>query len=60
MFRKDRIISDYRPGHGGGLIVYEKIKNNCKRKYDLECERIECVWLEILPTNSKSFYRKYI
>ena len=60
MFRKNRITSDDRPEHRGGLIVYEKIKNNCKKKYDLDCERIECVRLEILPTNSKSFYRKYI
>ena len=24
-------------------------------RHDLECERIECVWLEIFPTNCKSF-----
>ena len=55
MFRKDRVISDDRPEHGGGLIVYVKDGINCKRRYDLECERIECVWLEIFPTNCKSF-----
>ena len=55
MFRKDRVISEDRPEQGGGLIVYVKDGINCKRRYDLECERIECVWLEILPTNSKSF-----
>ena len=55
MFRKDRVISEDRPEHGGGLIVYVKDGINCKRRYDLECERIECVWLEIFPTNCKSF-----
>ena len=57
MFRKDRIISNDRPENGGGLIVYVKDIINCKRRYDLECERIECVWLEILSTNSKSFLK---
>ena len=60
LFRKNRITSDDRPEQGGRLIVYEKLKNNCKSKYDLECERIECVRVEILPTNCKRFYRKYI
>ena len=55
MFRKDRVISVDRPEHGGGLIVYVKDGINCKRRYDLECEQIECVWLEIFPTNCKSF-----
>ena len=55
MFRKDRVISEDRPEHGGGLIVYVKDGINCKRRYDLECERIKCVWLEIFPTNCKSF-----
>ena len=31
-----------------------------KGKYDPQCERIECFRLEIMPTNSKSSYRKYI
>ena len=55
MFRKDRCISEDRPERGGGLIVYVKNGINCKRRHDLECERIECVWLEIFPVNSKSF-----
>lgn len=37
MFRKDRVISEDRPEHGGGLIVYVKDGINCKRRYDLEC-----------------------
>ena len=55
MFRKDRTISEERPQQGGGLLVYVKEGINCKRRCDLECERIECVWLEIFLTNSKSF-----
>ena len=55
MFRKDRTISEERPEQGGGLLVYVKEGINCKRRCDLECERIECVWLEIFLTNSKSF-----
>ena len=52
---KDRTISEDRPEHGGGLIVYVKDDINCKRRLDLESERIECVWLEIFQTNCKSF-----
>ena len=48
-FRKDRLISTDRPQHGGGLIVYVKDGIKCERRTDLECERIECVWLEIFP-----------
>ena len=55
MSRKDRTVSVQRPEQGGGLLVYAKDGINCKRRYDLECERIECVWLEIFPSNSKSF-----
>ena len=29
--------------------------NKCERRLDLECENIECIWLEIFPKNSKSF-----
>ena len=29
--------------------MYVKDGINCKRRYDLECERIERVWLETLP-----------
>ena len=34
MFRKDRIISDDRSEHGGGLIVYVKDGINSIRRYD--------------------------
>ena len=27
----------------------------CDRRLDLECENIECIWLDIFPKNSKSF-----
>ena len=53
MFRIDKNISDYRPEHEGGLIVYVNDRINCKRKYDPECEQIEYEWLKFFPTDSK-------
>ncbi|MCG7881047.1 MAG: hypothetical protein JAY96_05605 [Candidatus Thiodiazotropha endolucinida] len=41
-FRKDRMINNY-----GGVIVYVKENIACKRRHDLEIDRIECIWLEI-------------
>ena len=55
LFRKDRVISAVRPEQGGGIIVYVKDGIKCERRLDLECENIECIWLEIFPKNSKSF-----
>ena len=44
MFRKDRIISEDQPEHGGVFFVYvlDRIIN-CHWKYDLEWGRVECV-----------------
>ena len=55
LFRKDRVISAVRPEQGGGIIVYVKDGIKYERRLDLECENIECIWLEIFPKNSKSF-----
>lgn len=48
-FRKDR------NSNGGGLIVYVKNGISCVRRHDLELDTLECIWVEITPTNSKSF-----
>ena len=56
LFRKDRDISAVRPEQGGGIIVYVKDGIKCERRFDLERENIECIWLEIFPKNSKSFW----
>ena len=37
------------------MIVYVRNGINAKRNEDLESHIIPCVWLEISPTNSKSF-----
>ena len=55
-FRKDRGHNNY-----GGIVVYVKDNISCKRRLDLEIDRIECIWLEI-SLKSKSvllglFYR---
>ena len=55
LFRKDRILSEDRPEQGGGIIVYVKNDIKCVRRSDLECDNIECVWLEIFPHKCKSF-----
>lgn len=47
--RKDRLEG------GGGIIVYIKEGVVFKRRSDLELNELECVWLEICPTNSSSF-----
>ena len=47
--RKDRLEG------GGGIIVYIKEGVVFKRRSDLELKELECVWLEICPTNSNSF-----
>ncbi|MEW8544961.1 MAG: reverse transcriptase family protein, partial [Candidatus Thiodiazotropha sp.] len=49
-FRRDR-----GQNAGGGLLVYVKDGVCCKRRPDLENERLECIWLEVKPTKSKSF-----
>lgn len=54
-YRKDRILTTDRQEEGGGIIVYVKDGMNCKRRTDLEHNRLECIWIEIFPKNSKSF-----
>ena len=58
-FRKDQSHYNY-----GGFIVNVKDNISCKRRFDLEIGRIECIWLEI-KLKSKSilfglFYRPLI
>ena len=48
--RKDRLEDG-----GGGIIVYVKEGVIFKRRNDLESNNLECVWIEICPTNSRSF-----
>ena len=40
---------------GGDLLVYVKNGVSCYRSSDLELDTLECVWVEVKPTNSKSF-----
>lgn len=49
-FRRDRTENA-----GGGLLVYVKEGVCCSRRSDLEHDKIECIWLEIKPVNSRSF-----
>ncbi|MCG8034833.1 MAG: hypothetical protein JAZ03_22035 [Candidatus Thiodiazotropha taylori] len=53
-FRKDR------GSNGGGLLVYVKTGISCIRRYDLEHDSLECIWLEVKPTNSKPFLVAYV
>ena len=48
--RKDRLEDG-----GGGIIVYVKEGVIFKRRNDLESNNLECVWIEICPTNSNLF-----
>lgn len=49
-FRKDNNLNG-----GGGLMVYVRNGINARRREDLETNDIPCIWLEILPNNSKAF-----
>ena len=49
-FRRDRTENA-----GGGLLVYVKEGVCCSRRLDLEHDRLECIWLEIKPINSRPF-----
>lgn len=55
LYRKDRVLNDRRKEEGGGIIVYVKNSIKCKRRSDLECDDIECMFLEVFPNKSKSF-----
>ena len=41
-FRKDRLNNNY-----GGVIVYVRDNLPCKRRFDLEIQGLECIWLEV-------------
>ena len=40
---------------GGGLLVYIKNCVSSSQRPDLEHKKLECIWAEIKPTNSKPF-----
>ena len=54
-FRRDR-----KENSGGGLLVYVKEGVCCSRRVDLEHERLECIWVEVKPINSKPFFVGHI
>ena len=49
-FRRDR-----KENGGGGISIYAQNGVCCKRRFDLENEHLECIWLEVKPVKSKSF-----
>ena len=49
-FRRHRLSNS-----GGGLLVYVKQNVNCIRRFDLEEDELESIWLEIMPIKSISF-----
>ncbi|MEW8548505.1 MAG: endonuclease/exonuclease/phosphatase family protein, partial [Candidatus Thiodiazotropha sp.] len=50
-FRRDR-----KENAGGGILVYVKDGVCCKQRSDLEHVGLECIWLEVQPVHSKSFF----
>ena len=44
-----------RNGRSGGICIYISHKFKWKRRLDLERDEIECMIIEIFPTNAKSF-----
>lgn len=55
--RKDRICDTH-----GGVILYVRENLHYKRRYDLELNRVECIWIELILENNKHvlfglFYR---
>ena len=51
----DFISKPRSSGKGGGVAAYISNRVNYLRRYDLESEEIECMWIEIKPKKSKSF-----
>lgn len=49
-YRKDRLLK-----RGGGIFCFVRNGINCVRRTDLEDNNIECIWIEIKPTNAKSY-----
>ena len=45
-----------KPGHTGKIVyIHESIANITKRRKDLESELVECIWLEVKPSNRRPF-----
>ena len=42
-----------RNGKGGGIAMYLSDKISWERRSDLEVDKIECLWIEIIPTIGK-------
>ena len=55
LFRKDRVLTQEWQEKGGGLLVFVKDGIKCERRKDLETDEVECLFLEIMLKNSKSF-----
>ena len=55
LFRKDRVLTQERQEKGGGLLVFVKDRIKYERRKDLETDEVECLFLEIMLKNSKSF-----
>ncbi|CAB3977616.1 Hypothetical predicted protein [Paramuricea clavata] len=51
LVRKDR-----ESGQGGGVCCYIRNDINWQQRTDLEIDGIECLWIEILIQNAKSFF----
>ena len=45
----------HKENGGGGILIYAQNGVCCKRRFDLENEHLECIWLEVKPVKSKSF-----
>ena len=56
LYKISEFTFENRSGDGGGVAAY--ISNNIKweRREDLEDKNIECLWLEIFPPKTKSYY----
>ena len=48
-FRRDGVGDSH-----GGIVVYVKENIPCKRRYDLELNTIECIWLKLNTKNKKT------
>ena len=53
ILRKDR--SDTQNKAGGGVILYTRKSNNCRRRHEVETSNIETLWPEITLPNATPF-----
>ena len=55
-FRRDRTNNRY-----GGVIIYVNSNIPCRRRYDIEVDQVECIWVECVIHKKKyligTFYR---